>query len=99
MLNACYLNGGFIAFDDAKFRGLYPTYIFYLLAVNRAISRAVADGFVLPEDADRLRRDMLADAGFSDDDGGNSATGIELLAILLLFHFARRRRTRRPSAE
>jgi hypothetical protein len=99
LLNACYLNGGFIAFDDAKFRGLYPTYIFYLLAVNRAISRAVADGFVLPEDADRLRRDMLADAGFSDDDGGNSATGIELLAILLLFHFARRRRTRRPSAE
>jgi hypothetical protein len=34
--------------------------------VDREISRAVADGIVLAEDADNLREDMLADAGITD---------------------------------
>jgi hypothetical protein len=71
--NDCFLNGGFIAFDEERFRQLYPTDHDYLLAVDREISRAVADGILLAEDADSLRQDMLADAGISDnDDGGNS---------------------------
>jgi len=45
---------------------LYPTDQFYVQAVDREISRAVADGFVLAEDADSLRQDMLVDAGISD---------------------------------
>jgi len=72
LLNACYLNGGFATFDDARFRELYPTDQGYVRAVDREISRAVADGFVLAEDADSLRQDMLADAGISDNGGGDS---------------------------
>jgi len=68
----CFLNGGFIAFDDAKFRQLYPTDQDYSRAVDREICRAVADGIVLAEDADSLRQDMLADAGISE----NSDAGI-----------------------
>jgi hypothetical protein len=73
LFNDCFLNGGFIAFDEERFRQLYPTDNDYLLAVDREISRAVADGILLAEDAESLRQDMLADAGISDnDDGGNS---------------------------
>jgi hypothetical protein len=67
LLNDCFLNGGFVAFDEERFRELYPTDQDYLLATDRAISRAVADGIVLAEDADNLRQDMLADAGVVDD--------------------------------
>ena len=67
LLNDCFLNGGFVPFDDARFRQLYPTDEDYLRAVDREISRAVADGIVLAEDADNLRQDMLADAGIADN--------------------------------
>jgi hypothetical protein len=66
----CYLNGGFVPFDDEKFRQLYPTDQFYVLEVDREISRAVADGFVLAEDADSLRQDMLVDAGIAENVDG-----------------------------
>lgn len=66
LLNACFLNGGFIPFDDVRFRQLYPTDQDYLQAVGRAISRAVADRIVLVEDEDNIRQDMLADAGIED---------------------------------
>jgi hypothetical protein len=85
LLNDCYLNGGFIAFDEERFRELYPTDQDYVLATDRAISRAVADGIVLAEDADNLRRDMLADAGVIDtgidagvDDDGDNVFGCTL---------------------
>jgi hypothetical protein len=74
ILNECFLLGAFIAFDDARFRELYPTDHSYVLAVNREISRAVADGIVLAEEADSIRQDMLADAGISDDDGDSGCT-------------------------
>jgi hypothetical protein len=67
LFNDCFLTGGFIQFDDATFRQLYPTDQDYLRAVDREISRAVADGTVLPEDADNLRNDMLAEAGITDN--------------------------------
>jgi len=76
LFNDCFLNGGFIAFDDARFRQLYPTDHDYLLAVDREISRAVADGIVLAEDADSLRQDMLADAGISDIDDGDDSDNL-----------------------
>ncbi len=94
LLNDCFLNGGFRAFDEARFRELYPKDKDYLRAVDREISRAVADGIVLPEDADSLHQDMLADAGVAENRGGgsSSAAGIELLLMFLLFHLAGRRR-------
>jgi hypothetical protein len=78
LLNDCYLNGGFDEFDDARFRQLYPTDQDYVRAVDRAISRAVADGIVLAEDADSLRQDMLADAGISDNSDSDNFFGCTL---------------------
>jgi hypothetical protein len=79
LLNDCYLNGGFVAFDEERFRELYPTDQDYLLATDRAVSRAVVDSIVLAEDADNIRQDprhqlpkpmtrllwVISDRGFS----------------------------------
>ncbi|MGI9309485.1 MAG: alpha/beta hydrolase domain-containing protein [Gammaproteobacteria bacterium] len=97
----CYLNGAFVEFDNEKFRQLYPTDTHYFLEVSRTISRAVADGFVLPEDAEELRQIMLADAGvpdIADDSGSSSATAMELLVILLALLLVSRCLTYRRSA-
>ena len=72
---ACYLNGRFDPFDETTLSELYPTDQFYLDAVDREISYAVAEGFVLAADADNMRQDMLAGAGITDqgtDGGGDS---------------------------
>jgi hypothetical protein len=68
LLNACFLNGGFVAFDEARFQELYPTDDDYVRAVDREISRAVADRILLQEDANGLRQTMLADAGITATD-------------------------------
>jgi hypothetical protein len=74
IFNMCFLEGAFIAFDEERFRELYPTDAIYTHAVDREISRAVADSIVLAEEADELRQDMLEDAGIAPaiSSGGDS---------------------------
>ncbi len=70
----CFLEGAFVEFDEERFKELYPTDQFYRAEVDRAISRAVADGFILAEDTDSLREAMLADAGVSDGGAGGGGS-------------------------
>jgi hypothetical protein len=62
----CGLNGGYIPFAKTKAERLatkdprpsieerYPTHEAYVAAVKAAVAKAVAERFLLPDDADRL---------------------------------------------
>jgi hypothetical protein len=101
IFNACFLEGAFIPFTEDRFRELYPTDSFYVQEADRAISRAVADGFILAEDAGRLKDDMLADAGIEENNGGGSGCTLgnkdnpdhtlALLLIIALLYQVRRK--------
>ncbi|MEC9376215.1 MAG: alpha/beta hydrolase domain-containing protein [Pseudomonadota bacterium] len=98
--NECFLLGAFIPFDDNKIRELYPTNIDYRLAVNREISRAVADGIILRDEADNLKKDMLKDAGLEiggsgggctlSRNGASDSTFLFLIALAIFLQLKRR---------
>ena len=51
----CGLFGRTIAFDDATLAALYPSQQAYVKAFDRATSKAVRAGYLLPKEADHLR--------------------------------------------
>ena len=51
----CYLFGAVTRFDDRTLARLYPSHAFYVRKVEAAIQRALAEGFLLSEDAEILR--------------------------------------------
>ena len=98
IFDPCFLEGAFIPFTEDRFRELYPTDSFYVQEVDRAISSAVADGFILAEDANSLKNDMLADAGIEKNNGGctlgnkgNPDHTLPLLLIIALLYQLRRK--------
>lgn len=56
----CLLFGTTVPFDEAKLAQLYPTREAYLSAFEAATERAVAQGFILPADAELLRENAAA---------------------------------------
>ena len=58
----CQQAGTFIPFNEAQLRSLYSNHADYVAKVRAAADASVADGFLLPEDADAL----VAEADASD---------------------------------
>lgn len=56
----CRLYGGFVPFGPEKLREMYPTSGAFAAAFDTAITRAVKDRFLLPEDASLLRSTLPA---------------------------------------
>lgn len=54
------LTGQTTPFDSATLASLYPTNGAYVSAFDAATDRAVAAGFILPGDADQMKRDAAA---------------------------------------
>jgi hypothetical protein len=52
----CGLYGSTTAFDPVKLLALYPNNADYVWQMNEAIDDALADGIIVPQDADELRR-------------------------------------------
>jgi hypothetical protein len=95
----CILQGAFIAFDQDRIDELYPTHGFYVQQVERAVTQAIAEGFLLPGDAQVL----IAEARQSGvgRHGGSSAgiAGLLMLAGLAAVRWRRRfTAARRPAA-
>lgn len=53
----CFLNGTHVPFDTQTLNLLYPTHESYVSRFNAAADKNVADGFVLPADADEMRKE------------------------------------------
>ena len=51
----CYLFGGTVPFDAATLASLYPSHDNYVARFDKATDAAVRRGFVLPEDAEKLK--------------------------------------------
>jgi hypothetical protein len=49
-----FLSGWFVPYDAAPLAKLYPTHDAYVARVTASANKAVADGFMLPDDAQRL---------------------------------------------
>jgi hypothetical protein len=49
-----FLSGWFVPFDAATLAKLYPTHDAYVARVTASANKAVADGFMLQDDAERL---------------------------------------------
>jgi hypothetical protein len=49
--------GGYVPFNRRKMSALYPSHADYVQTVDEACTRAVKDGFLLPLDADDIRRE------------------------------------------
>jgi alpha/beta hydrolase family protein len=49
-----FLSGWFVPFDSATLAKLYPTHDAYVARVTTSANKAVADGFMLQDDAERL---------------------------------------------
>lgn len=50
----CFIFGTTVSFDDELLQSLYPSHQAYVAAVAAATERAVANGHILPEDADLI---------------------------------------------
>jgi hypothetical protein len=81
----CALYGSFAAFDKQELDRRYPGRRDYIAAVEQAVSRTIADGFLLEEDGEQIVT-AAKTAGVGEQrasSGSSSATSPLLLCVLL----------------
>jgi hypothetical protein len=85
----CPLFGGFGPFSDEELERRYPFRSAYVRQIERAVSRAVADGFLLPEAGTRIIAEAEASDVGETDPGSSSTLDLWFLFVLGYLAFAR----------